>query len=458
MGKVNFTGFNFRFLANTDSKATNPIIVDLIRISFCCAVLLLVPAACTFTPDGALNTDYSAKTATPYQDDAAPMTRLQLQYEVMRFTSRLTNSVQQGTLQIIAASDNNETRRAAVALEHDLVTNSIEIAIGTNPVVNLVDMVVFVTLARESLQNYWVPEVFGADGQDLLEAFVKMEKEIWIISGQLLAPEYQQELRDMIHNWQDEHPDQVLTNQVRLGSLTGLMADSYFKDIDNPSFLLPEVHTANQALHEMQHLSERILFYLQRVPYITSTEVEMSLQNSLAYPEIRQLLSDITRFTASAERISLLTEQLPVIVATERQALIDDLARESQKLGRLSSEIRQTLVVADDVADSINQAVLSFESLSRTLLSNPDKQPFIIKDYLATAKQMDLTAQQLNRLLNTLHTVTGQNNLAQRLQLFEQIYRSMLIRTFMFILAVLVTFFVLLLGYRLTTQRITGAI
>lgn len=154
--------------------------------------------------------------------------------------------------------------------------------------------------------------------------------------------------------------------------------------------------------------------------------------------------------------ITRLIEQLPDIVATERKQLIQDLAREAESLRILSSEIRQTIDSGNNAAVSINQAVLSADVLTQRLLANFSQRPFVIKDYLATAKQVAETAQELNNLLNTVDLITASDKLDERLLLIERMYDSMLLRIFIYAMAFLVAFFFLLFFYRFATQRYTG--
>jgi len=64
--------------------------------------------------------------------------------------------------------------RQSLALRRLLLygSSTLDIASGPRPEVNVVDMLVFVSLSRQTLENYWIPKVFGDDGLPLTAAFV----------------------------------------------------------------------------------------------------------------------------------------------------------------------------------------------------------------------------------------------------------------------------------------------
>jgi hypothetical protein len=94
------------------------------------------------------------------------MDDIELQQDVERYASQLTERVTQA-LEPLERSPN--TAISDSALKHNLLCASaaVDIASGPFPDVNLLDMLVFVRLSREVVEEYWVPGVYGTGGEDL---------------------------------------------------------------------------------------------------------------------------------------------------------------------------------------------------------------------------------------------------------------------------------------------------
>ena len=81
-------------------------------------------------------------------------------------------------------------------------TSAVDIAIGSNAVTNLFDMMVLTTYSRMVIEDYWVPERFDDEtGRPLLDASHALEKDIWNLADAVLPPELQSEMQAMIRNY-----------------------------------------------------------------------------------------------------------------------------------------------------------------------------------------------------------------------------------------------------------------
>ena len=74
----------------------------------------------------------------------------------------------------------------ALRLKIVMVTESCSIASGPNVLANLLDMTVFITLCRMSIEDHWQPNVYGASAQPMLEVCQGLETNIWKLAGTLL--------------------------------------------------------------------------------------------------------------------------------------------------------------------------------------------------------------------------------------------------------------------------------
>ncbi len=119
------------------------------------------------------------------------LTEAQLRLSLMRFADRFAQAVSHASDRIEREAETPDLRLAALEGKLAYVTSALDIAVGPYPFVNLMDMVAFVTLSRIQIEKYWIPNVYGASGEELLEVFRRHESEIWSLSNQVLTPEQQ---------------------------------------------------------------------------------------------------------------------------------------------------------------------------------------------------------------------------------------------------------------------------
>lgn len=211
---------------------------------------------------------------------------------------------------------------------------AVDIAIGSNAVTNLLDMMVLTSLSRMVIEQYWVPERFGEEyGQPLLNASRALEEDIWNMADAVLTPELQAEMRTMIRNYNDRHPDQVNPWWIRMDQFSGQRA-ARLNAIRRSGGLLREVRMAREAAEEFQEFAERALFYLQRAPGIASNTMETSTLQLLGGPQVLKILEDSNRLVDSIEQLVNLAED----ITDQRLAVIDQLMEglEQQRQGLLN--------------------------------------------------------------------------------------------------------------------------
>ena len=95
---------------------------------------------------------------------------------------------------------------------------------------------------------------------------------------------------------------------ARRGNLFGLIG------LDPLAGLDPAVRQIEQT----RLLAERMIYYMQRVPYVVSLQVDRMTSDLLYRPEVRELLADTDRVSLSVERFAGVAEDLPATVALAR--------------------------------------------------------------------------------------------------------------------------------------------
>jgi hypothetical protein len=381
------------------------------------------------------------------------MTRVELEDHVRRFADRYITRISLVTNTVRDESVSDELKR----LMHDWKTVSmnavVQVAIGQNAVTNLLDMMTLTRLSRLVVESYWIPEHFGEElGAIFLPTFIDLEEDIWTVADDVLTPQQKNELRALVDDWHAENPEQYYPWYVRLSDFSGQRAAS-LAAVQQSGGLLKEVARAREAAEEIQAFGERVLFYLQRAPGLTTNEFESSVGTVLAGPEISSLVNDTDRFVTTLERLVEIVATLPESRIHAVDQLMDRVGEERDELLRDLSTAEPGLraVLAD------LQPVL--ESLERTVVAaktkNPDAKPFDINEYRALVSESAVTAAELRLLVESVSNLLS-NDLSDASPLVAALVeaeQTIVDRLFFQMLALIVIFFLALLGYRFIANR-----
>jgi hypothetical protein len=275
-------------------------------------------------------TSNSAAEEAEEKEAARGITREELRHEIMRFAGRSAERVDDAYFKLEEGFKTPKARRAALENSGAYVTSALDIAIGPNPEVNMLDMVVFVTLTRIVVEEYWVPKVFGDEAKILVEVFRSNEAEIWSIAGKVLTPQQQKELRDSIRQWRGRDPDRVFVEAARFGDFAWFMGESELaKAQEGGGFL--GVKGVTREVSETRMLAERAMFYAQRVPWIARSMVRLLLLDVAQVPEINQVMADTGTLAKAMHQTAKMTEELPELITEQRTATIAEVVKAFQK-------------------------------------------------------------------------------------------------------------------------------
>ncbi|MFQ5658175.1 MAG: hypothetical protein ACE5G5_11580 [Candidatus Methylomirabilales bacterium] len=268
----------------------------------------------------------------------ARITREELRHEIMRFAGRSAERVADAYFKLEEHFQTPKTRRAALENDGAYVSSSLDIAIGPDPEVNLLDMVVFVTLARIVVEEYWVPKVFGDEAKILVEVFRREEADIWSIAGKVLTPQQQKELRFLIKEWRKRNPDQVFVEAARFGDFAGIVGESELAKAQQGGGFLG-IKGATREVSEARLLAERAMFYAQRVPWIARSMARLMLFDVAQTPEINQVISDTNTLAKAMHQTAKMTEELPELIAEQRTATIAEVSKMLEQVtGQIEKE------------------------------------------------------------------------------------------------------------------------
>jgi hypothetical protein len=362
---------------------------------------------------------------------------VELEQRLLRFADQLiaatTSSVDK-----LRRGTNAISPAEALSLKILFATEVSSIASGANIYANLLDMTVFVTVARLSVENHWQPDVYGDSAQQLLDLCRHFETQIWSHASVLLNPEQQAELHEAILAWRQAHPTPETVMGVRALGLASEVARAkraaskdtgvfYWLRLDPLADLSP----ATREVAQTRLFAERALYVAQVMPTLLRWQTELLTLNAMAAPEVRELITNTTHLAASVDRFSLVAEQLPEHFSAEREEFLSALQSHEQGLAALAAEVRQALTAGTQMSTSLNTTLTTFDAIIRRFgvgepaqgLPDTNALPFNIQDYARAAGQFTLLARELNALLTDTTNLLDSPALQQRAQDLEMVAR-----------------------------------
>ena len=365
----------------------------------------------------------AVKAILPGGAETEPVDPVALQEDMLRYadhfvitTTKAAESLQRDGQPI----KRSELLTIKVALTSDIYG----LATGSNALANLVGLTVLASGARWRVQDYWLPKVYGTSARHILKTLENREEDIWAIARRVLKPAMLNELRAAIANWRENagNPEgeleafasNSLVNEVINGNnkaKSSFLPSSVFSllSIDPLAGLDP----ATRELTETRLFAERALFIGQRMPQMIEWQMELLALRSSSSPQATQLLSSTTQIAGASDRLSRTAEQLPDLIASEREKLLNAFKTEQQGLGELSRNFGLTLREGGKMAESTHQALQTFQGILTQIEkqpSDPAAKPFDIKDYAATAVEINRMSLRLTELLKNFQLVLDPAN------------------------------------------------
>ncbi|MGR8935227.1 MAG: hypothetical protein ACU837_12670 [Gammaproteobacteria bacterium] len=346
------------------------------------------------------------------REDAAP-DPVELQSQLLRFAD---NSIEALNLALgkLRRPDDKPARRRTLLLRRIVTSNEIlAVATGENAYANLLDMAILVSLNRMNFEDYWLPKLNAESAQPYLVASQEIEKEIWRIAATTLKKDQIAELHTAIKTWHGQHP--AVRSPSDIGALGFASEIAKIDRSSRPGLTssvfnllaidpLAGLDPATRELANTRLFAERALFLARHMPTLIRWETELLATNTADMPQVEQLLADTAQLSEAADRFSRTAERFPSVIAAERLQLVQALDRQRPGLISLGAQAEKALDAGKQMSDAATATLKSFQDVVRQLQSSPadpNAEPFRINDYTAAAVQINATAQDLVKLLQT---------------------------------------------------------
>jgi hypothetical protein len=352
---------------------------------------------------------------------AGPISIGALQQQIMRFADTYVATLAQACDEISATTTNSNLHLQAMRWKLNQASAAYNDAIGQNPTVNALDMLVLVTLSRMVAEDYGV-KTFGNEIMPLVDAQRKLETNAWQLADRMLRPAQQQELRNLILEWRTNNPNQHYVGSIRFSEFISSQGQTRTSASSAPTSIfsllyldpLAGLDPTAAAIEQTRELGERLMYYSQRMPGLLSWQAEVLAYQLANQPESQQVLGDANRLATSAEIFASTAQQLPKLVNDQRQAAIqqvfDNLAAQGEKSRELLLDARSTLNAAGVAATNIDNAIQSLTAFVQYVSptneapsSATNSKPFNVLDYGTAAAQIGAAATNLTTLLASVN-------------------------------------------------------
>jgi hypothetical protein len=301
-----------------------------------------------------------------------------LQQEVMDFSDRFVMGIWQALDEYLRSETDPRKRLAAETLKTSLASSSMEIAAGSDPAANLLDMYVFMKLSSAAIRNYWVPEVFGSKAEGLVRESARLQRELDGILSDLLPSTQLEEVDNAIKTWQRTHPEMIYITDTRLRDLVEMRSQGQAK-ASGGFPILSDLQKAVGEVDDALHYGERMMFYLGRLSRLTTMQTALTLAQAEASPSMLTL-------TGSASKASDAFERLPADLSAA-------LTENSEAAGKLLPGIQATMADARAMAEALERISKQSDSAPAAEPWTPSSTATALREAQSAAREIRATVE-----------------------------------------------------------------
>ena len=263
---------------------------------------------------------------------------------------------------------------------------SLDVAVGPNPSVAIMDMLVLCSLETWALEHHWagfgIPLESGLAGAKQL---AKARDSLWEQAADHLKVDELARLRTLIDAWIARHPDQTIVSFVRLADFASDRNQLTLAERADAGGLLEELNEVSLAVDDARLLGERALWYSSRYPYVLGQQAEMTALR------LTQSISN----QVVAQREAILSG-----VAKEREAIISSLSEQERTLTPVLAEARGTIAEARALSTELQKVIAAIDGLvARFDNTHSDGKSLTIADLESLVREAGTSAAEARKLI-----------------------------------------------------------
>ena len=294
------------------------------------------------------------------------MDPVRIQGDIMGFADRFVTAMVDVYDDLQRRSPTQQAKDIAHKLKTDMALGAISNAVNAHSITGLMDMLVMVQLQRRIADGAWMTKTFIADADPLRESLKQQEADLRALATRYLTDRQLAELNHVTERWYRAHPDLRYVSHVHLAGLP-VPNTPPARPEEGPAsvfaFLFKPSPTLDPAVHEVElsrATSERMFFYLQRLPMLLQLQADDLYREMGAAPRFGRALDDLSAVAASTTRFADVTSRFTDIAGRYPQQLAE---QRQQALGQVSSELTQQRDAAiQQIASSLQQGQQAFVS------------------------------------------------------------------------------------------------
>ena len=332
-----------------------------------------------------------------------------LQDSLLRFADDFINTEWRAINQL-ELNGSQIDRYDQVRFKLHFASDMVSLSTGSNPVGNLVNMVVYVSTLKNGIEEYWIPLNNGVSEQPILEALKGSEHDIWDIANHWLNPTQIQQLKAGIDHWKLTQPVEMrdFGSYGSISLVNDLVSEALIKNTsDNSLFAflnldpLASLDPATRELTQTRLFGERTLFVGKHMPQILEWQAELLSLRTLKHSTLTSLVDDAHHFSLTAMDLGRTLDQLPQNIARERKAIFDQIRQDAPQLQSLSLEFTRTFEEGQKMASSVTEVISGIKELRAMIQGDSTDNPVTLAKELSNLiTQLDGTLDRINRLMH----------------------------------------------------------
>ena len=263
---------------------------------------------------------------------------------------------------------------------------SLDVAVGPNPSVAIMDMLVLCSLETWALEHHWagvgIPLEAGLAGAKQL---ANARDALWEQAADHLKVAELARLRALIDAWIARHPDQSIVSFVRLADFASDRNQLTLAERADAGGLLEELNEVSVAVDDARLLGERALWYSSRYPYVLGQQAEMTALR----------LTQSISIQVAAQREAILGG-----VAKEREAIISSLSEQERTLTPVLAEARGTIAEARALSAELQKVIAAIDGLVARFDNTPSEgKSLTIADLQSLVREAGTSAAEARKLI-----------------------------------------------------------
>jgi len=229
---------------------------------------------------------------------------------------------------------------------------SLDIAVGPNPGVSLLDLLVLTSLQTWSFEVHWIPAGIGEAGLPALERLKQAETYAWTSAKKVLSEDQLNTLRGLIDAWIAENPDRTVVALVRFNEFADERKISSLGLRGKAQGLLQEVGKAVAVVDDTRLLGERLLWFAGRYPYLLGEQTELTAYRLVDQPEGAQIMDAIQSIQRLSEALSARVGTIQDDLQNQQETFFERIASErAAAIAQLQTALEATVRESVDIAN-----------------------------------------------------------------------------------------------------------